>query len=254
MTRIADKHLEMLSEVDLLSKPRSIVALIPARGGSKGIPGKNTRLLAGKPLIVHTIEQALQSNWITETVVSTDDDDIAFISEAAGAKVLRRPADISDDHASSESALIHAIKSLLDQGRTLPDLTVFLQCTSPIRKPSDIDAAVVTLIQKKADSLLSVSPSHRFLWTEWQGWAQSINYDFNRRPRRQDMAPQYVENGSIYVFRTQGFIDIGNRLFGKIALFKMDDESAVEIDYPLDLTIVELILKDRSASMDRWKP
>lgn len=248
MTRCVDNYLEMSSARESLSKLRSIVALIPARGGSKGIPGKNIRLLAGKPLIVHTIEQARQSNWVTETVVSTDDDEIACISEAAGATVVRRPADISGDQASSESALIHAIHSLLHQGRPLPDLTVFLQCTSPVRRPDDIDEAVATLMQRGADSLLSVSPSHRFLWKEEGGEVRSINYDFRNRPRRQDIAPQYVENGSIYVFRTQALLDSGNRLSGKVALYPMDEEAAVDIDSMVDMKLAEMILLERAGA------
>jgi N-acylneuraminate cytidylyltransferase len=236
----------MFENTEIIEKPCSVVAVIPARGGSKGILRKNIRLVAGKPLIVHTIEQAMQSKWVTETVVSTDDDEIASVSEAAGVMVVRRPADISGDRASSESALMHAIESLLQQGRTLPDLTVFLQCTSPVRRPGDIDAAVATLLQKRADSLLSVSPNHQFLWTEEGGEARSINYDFRNRPRRQDMAQQYVENGSIYVFRTEALLDSGNRLSGKVALYLMDEEAALDIDTMLDMRLVELILLERS--------
>jgi N-acylneuraminate cytidylyltransferase len=238
----------MSNSRELITKPRFVIAVIPARGGSKGIPRKNLRLLAGKPLIVHTIEQSRQSIWVTETVVSTDDDEIAHISEAAGATVVRRPADISGDQASSESALIHAIHSLLHQGRPLPDLTVFLQCTSPVRRPDDIDEAVATLMQRGADSLLSVSPSHRFLWKEEGGEVQSINYDFRTRPRRQDIAPQYVENGSIYVFRTQALLDSGNRLSGKVALYPMDEEAAVDIDSMVDMKLAELILLERAGA------
>lgn len=229
-----------------LSKIETVVAVIPARGGSKGIPRKNVRLLAGKPLVVHTIEQAMQSSWVTETVVSTDDDEIASISEAAGATVIRRPSHISCDQASSESALIHAIQSLLFQGQTLPDLTVFLQCTSPLRRWNDIDLAVAKLIQDGADSLLSVSPSHRFLWTNEGGEVRPINYDFRMRPRRQDMTPQYVENGSIYVFNTQALLDSGNRLSGKVTLYSMDKEAAVDIDSILDMKVAEFILLERA--------
>ena len=224
----------------------NIIAVIPARGGSKGIPSKNTLLVAGKPLIVHTIEQSMQSSRVNETLVSTDDDTIALVSEAAGATVIRRPVDISGDHASSESALIHVIRSLTEQGRPLPDLTIFLQCTSPVRLSGDIDAAVSTLLQKGADSLLSVSPSHRFLWAEQEGEIRAINYDFRNRPRRQDMLPQYVENGSIYVFRTQGFLEAGNRLFGRVAIYCMDEEGAVDIDSLLDMKLAELILLKRN--------
>lgn len=240
--------LQMSNSKELSTKPRFVIAVIPARGGSKGIPRKNLRLLAGKPLIVHTIEQSRQSSWVTETVVSTNDDEIACVSESAGATVVRRPADISGDQASSESTLIHAIHSLLHQGRPLPDLTVFLQCTSPVRRPGDIDAAAAMLMQKGADSLLSVSPSHRFLWTEEGDEARSVNYDFRNRPRRQDMAPQYVENSSIYVFRTQALLDSGNRLSGKVALYPMDEEAAVDIDSMVDMKLAELILLERAGA------
>lgn len=224
----------------------NVIALIPARGGSKGIHRKNIRPVAGKPLIVHSIEQALHSSLVTETFVSTDDDEIAAISAAAGATVILRPAYISCDQASSESVLLHAIQALKQMGRPEPDLVVFLQCTSPMRHPGDIDSAVRTLLDKQADSLLSVSPSHRFLWAEEEGAARSLNYDFRNRPRRQDMAPQFVENGSIYVFRTRGLLESGNRLFGNVVLYQMDESAAVDIDSMLDMKLAELILLERA--------
>jgi N-acylneuraminate cytidylyltransferase len=226
-------------------KHQSIVALIPARGGSKGIPGKNIFPLAGKPLIVHTIEQSIFSSKVTSTIVTTDDDAIAAVSRNAGASVIQRPADISGDKATSESALIHAVQTLLAEQRALPDLIVFLQCTSPLRKPEDIDLAIETLRSSGADSLLSVSPSHRFLWSETDGLAHSLNYDFRARPRRQDMTPQYAENGSIYVFKPQNLLESGNRLSGKIALYKMDEEAAVDIDSLLDMKLAEMLLHER---------
>lgn len=227
----------------------NIVAVIPARGGSKGIPRKNIQLVAGKPLIVHTIEQALLSSLVTETIVSTDDVDIAAVSAAAGATIVYRPSDISGDQASSESALVHAIEWLRKMRPSEPDLVVFLQCTSPIRRPGDIDGAVQTLLDKQADSVLSVSPSHRFLWAEEDGIARSINYDYCRRPRRQEMEPQYVENGSIYVFRPQDLFVSGNRLTGKVALYFMEAEAAVDIDSFLDMRLAELIMLERLRSL-----
>jgi N-acylneuraminate cytidylyltransferase len=227
--------------------PQSVIAIIPARGGSKGILGKNIFPLLGKPLISHTIEQALGSSKITSTIVSTDDQAIAEISRNAGASVILRPADISGDTATSESALIHAVQTLQQEQGQLPDLIVFLQCTSPLRKPDDIDRAIETLISTGADSVLSVSPSHRFLWGEKDGVAHSINYDFRARPRRQDMQPQYAENGSIYVFRPQNLLDSGNRLSGKIALYKMDEDGAIDIDSLLDMKLAEMLLRERKA-------
>ena len=225
--------------------PASAIAIIPARGGSKGIPRKNVLPLAGKPLIVHSIDQAKASAHVKAVVVSTDDDEIDGVSERAGAMVVRRPGEISGDTASSESALIHAIGALRAQGLDLPELVVFLQCTSPVRRSGDIDGAIGRLIDEKADSLLSVSPNHHFLWTEAGGQAQAVNYDYRNRPRRQDMAPQYIENGSIYVFRPQGLLDSGNRLSGKVALYKMDEEASIDIDSPLDMELAALILRQR---------
>lgn len=229
-----------------MTQQHQIVAIIPARGGSKGIPGKNIYPLAGKPLIVHSIEQARSSALISLTVVSTDDDAIAEVSRQAGAMVIQRPMDLSGDTASSESALSHAINTLAENHGIKPELVVFLQCTAPLRRDNDIDEAIRTLIETDADSLLSVSPSHRFIWEEADGVARSINYDFRRRPRRQDMRPQYVENGSIYVFRSQGLLSHANRLFGRIALYRMDEDAAVDIDSMVDMRLAEVLMQERA--------
>ena len=148
-----------MSEHELLSN-KKIIAIIPARGGSKGIEKKNIRMFAGKPLIAHTIEQALSSNLIQRTFVSTDDAGITAVSQAHGAEVIRRPAEISGDATSSEIALLHALDYLENSERLAPDYVVFLQCTSPLRKPHDIDSAVQQLIEENADSLLSVTKNH----------------------------------------------------------------------------------------------
>lgn len=223
----------------------NIISIIPARGGSKGIPKKNIFPIAGKPLIVHTIEQSKSSSLVSETFVSTDDKEIALISASAGATVVERPADISGDHASSEAALLNVINQIQFMGKPRPDVIVFLQCTCPIRRSTDIDNAIKALHEKHADSILSVSPSHRFLWTEEDGVARAINYDFMARPRRQEMRAQYVENGSIYVSRIDGLLNTGNRIFGKVALYEMAEESAVDIDTLLDMKLAELILLER---------
>jgi N-acylneuraminate cytidylyltransferase len=225
----------------------NILVIIPARGGSKGILGKNIYPLAGKPLITHTIEQALASSLINlGVVVTTDDPMISNVSRNSGAMVIHRPNEISGDIASSESALIHALHNLPKEIRGSLDLVVFLQCTSPLRRPEDIDGAIRLILKEEADSLLSVSVSHRFLWSEKSGTAKAINYDVLNRPRRQDMVPQYVENGSIYIFRPQNLLDTGNRLSGKIVLYKMDEYAAIDIDSALDMKLAEMILNERS--------
>lgn len=221
-----------------------IPAIIPARGGSKGIPGKNIRLLAGKPLLLHTIEQAQAAKTTDSVYVSTDDEQIASIAASAGAAVIHRPAALAADDSSSESALAHALATWRAEDLD-PDLIVFLQCTSPIRRAEDIDAAVAQFLQNKVDSLLSVVPTHRFLWTRVKDCPRSINYDYRTRQRRQDLAPQYVENGSIYVFKPWVLEKENNRLEGRLDLFVMNEESSLEIDSLLDFELVELVMHTR---------
>ena len=147
-----------------------------------------------------------------------------------------------NDTASSESALIHSLQALEAQNIN-PDLLVFLQCTSPIRTGAEIDQAIAKLKAEEGDSLVSVSPSHRFLWEEVNGVAKSINYDYRHRPRRQDMNPQYVENGSIYVFKPWVLKENKNRLGGKISLYVMSEIAAVEIDSEEDFQMIEFFMR-----------
>ena len=217
------------------------IAIIPARGGSKGVPRKNIRFLAGKPLIAHSIEDAQESTSVDQVYVSTDDTEIASISAEYGAKIIQRPADLANGTASSESALIHSLQALEAQNIN-PDLLVFLQCTSPIRTGAEIDQAIAKLKAEEGDSLVSVSPSHRFLWEEVNGVAKSINYDYRHRPRRQDMNPQYVENGSIDVFKPWVLKENKNRLGGKISLYVMSEIAAVEIDSEEDFQMIEFFM------------
>lgn len=220
------------------------IAIIPARGGSKGLPRKNVRQLGDKPLIAHSILDAKESKLIDKVYVSTDDAEIAEISRNYGAEIIHRPDDLAGDKASSESALIHAV-SQIEKNGIYPELIIFLQCTSPIRTGTDIDNAITKLQKENADSLLSVSPSHRFLWEEVNGVAKSINYDYRHRPRRQDMNPQYVENGSIYIFKPWVLKELNNRLGGKISIFVMSEVASWEIDSTIDFEIAESLLKNQ---------
>lgn len=224
-----------------------VLCIIPARGGSKGIPRKNVRLLAGKPLLSHSIGHALQATSISRTVVSTDDDEIARVARDAGAEVVVRPANISGDTATSESALAHVLQHLADTETYVPDLVVFLQCTSPIRGRGDVDAAFAQLRAEGANSLLSAVRSHAFLWTKTETGAQAVNYDYRQRPRRQDRLAEYRENGSIYIFEAELFRNTHNRLGGKISLYEMNEWSSVDIDTEADFELCEWILeKDRN--------
>jgi N-acylneuraminate cytidylyltransferase len=165
-----------------------ILAIIPARGGSKGIPRKNLRPVAGKPLLAHSIEQARRTALVTRVVVSTDDADIAAVARQYGAEVIDRPAAISGDTASSESALAHVLQHLGDTEGYGPELVVFLQATSPLRRAGDVAGAIEALRREGADSLFSAYLLHGFTWQLDRGKLTSFSYDYHSRPRRQDCA------------------------------------------------------------------
>ena len=221
-------------------KPEQVIAIIPARGGSKGLPGKNLRRLAGQPLIAHTIHQARAASCIERVVVSTDDDAIAALAQASGAQVIRRPAELAGDTATSERALVHVLERLEREERYVPELVVFLQCTSPLRRPQDIDEAVATLRRERADSLFSACRAHPFVWERREGGLRSATYDWRRRPRRQELPEQFVENGSIYVTRAWLLRQSGNRLGGKIAVYEMSPMDSIQVDTEDDWRLLEL--------------
>jgi len=227
-----------------------VLAIIPARGGSQRLPQKNLLPVAGRPLIVHSIAQARRSKLVTRTVVSTDNPAIAEISRHAGAEVLPRPAELSTPTASSESALLHVVDSLERQERYRPDLVVFLQCTSPVRRADDIDNAIRCLQDSGADSVFSAAASKWLLWRSAGPWADSFNYDYRARRREQEMTEEWRENGSIYVFRPELLRTQQNRLGGKIAVYPMDYWSSFQVDSLEDLNLCDWILR-REARRDR---
>jgi N-acylneuraminate cytidylyltransferase len=202
-------------------------------------------LIGGKPLIAYSILDAQEAASVNQIYVSTDDREIATISRIFGAEVIQRPPELATDTATSESALLHALSELEKTG-IVPELVVFLQCTSPLRTGIDIDRAIQQLHYDNADSLLSVSPTHRFLWHQINGVCESINYDYHYRSRRQDANPQYMENGSIYIFKPWVLKEFNNRLGGKISLFIMDEEQSWEIDSLNDFDYVEYLLNKQS--------
>jgi YrbI family 3-deoxy-D-manno-octulosonate 8-phosphate phosphatase len=224
----------------------SVVAIIPARGGSKGIPRKNLIPLSGKPLIVYTIENALNSKYIEIVVVSTDDQEIAQISRKVGADVVMRPAEISGGTASSESAILHTLDTLEKENSFKPELVAFLQCTAPLTLPQDIDGSIEALLEERADTALSVTPFHYFLWGRNENnEVVGINHDKTIRQLRQERTPQYLETGAVYVMRRKGFIHTGHRFFGKTAFYVMPPERCLEIDEPIDIVLAETILRQR---------
>lgn len=219
-----------------------IAAIIPARGGSKGIHKKNIVPFLGSPLIAHTIEQSLESDLVDATYVSTDDDEIAATSREAGASVIERPAEIAGDRSPTEAALLHAVEELRAAG-TEPEIVVLLQCTSPLRRPTDIDDAVALLTEEGYDSALSACEEHAFFWNDSDNGAEPINYDPADRPMRQEMDGWYRENGSIYAVRTDLLEREGCRLGGEIGIHEMPRQLSGEIDTPEDLERLEAIAR-----------
>ncbi|MDK8171988.1 acylneuraminate cytidylyltransferase family protein [Curtobacterium citreum] len=226
----------------------TVVAVVPARAGSKGIPGKNLRPVGGRSLVRRAVEAALRTETIDTVVVSTDGDAIAAEATAAGAMVVRRPAELAGDEATSESALLHALDALAtestDDGRDEhdqhhdPEILVFLQATSPFIDPADLDAAVHRVLDDHADVVFAAAPSHAFLWrTDAQGRAVAVNHDAAVRPRRQDREPEYRETGAFYVLRTRGFREHRHRFFGRVELAVVDPRGALDVDDPADLAL-----------------
>jgi N-acylneuraminate cytidylyltransferase len=217
--------------------------IIPARGGSKGLPGKNIKTLCGKPLLAWAIEAALQSEMVEQVYVTTDDANIARQALRFGAKVIDRPVELSGDTASSESALLHALDELSSRGDLTP-LLVFMQCTSPLTLASDIDQAIRTLVDAEADTCLTVTASHAFLWRQNPVvGACGVNHDKAVRLRRQDCEPEFRENGAVYVMRTDGFRAEKHRFFGKTVISEMPAKRSVEIDDALDFDLVAVLMK-----------
>ena len=213
------------------------LALIPARGGSKGIAHKNLQVVGGIPLVSRCVLAALNSQRITRVVVTTDDAGIEVAAVDAGAQVVRRPADISGDLATSESALLHALNALEQRG-TLESTLVFLQCTSPFTSGHQIDRVLAALDQPELNSSFAVCPWHGFLW---RADGEGINHDpALPRQRRQDLQPAYLETGAIYAMRTAPFRRIGSRFCAPWQPVVLPD-SGPEIDTPDDLALCRSI-------------
>ncbi len=230
---------------------KKAVIIIPARKGSKRIKNKNIINLCSKPLISYTIENALTSKFSDEIFISTDCDDIKKICKNYPVCILDRPKKFAGDLATSESVLIHALDEIKKKkNEDDPEFTIFLQCTSPIRKIGEIDEAFKKIKNFKGDSLISVTESKKFLWKYKKNKFQSINYDFKKRQREQDFEKQFEENGSIYIIKSKLLRKEKNRLCGKIIPFIMNPFSSLQIDEKDDLKLARLIMSDQKVKLN----
>ena len=212
-------------------------AVIPARGGSKGIHRKNLQDVGGVPLIQRTIEAAQESQYIKRVIVSTDDQEIKDLSEHSGAIVLERPNDLATDTASSESAILHVISELL-VSKPLEPIIVFLQCTSPFTTGADIDKVIEALDDITINSAFAACDWHGFLWTK-DGCGLNHNPQ-QQRQRRQDLDDCFLEIGSIYAIRASKFIQHKTRFCHPIVPVPVQHHP-IEIDTPDDLYLSRAI-------------
>ncbi|MFD7535806.1 cytidylyltransferase domain-containing protein [Streptomyces sp. NPDC059819] len=213
------------------STPPKVLAVIPARGGSKGVPGKNLASVAGVPLVVRAVLACRAARLVTDVVVSTDDPAIAAAARSAGADVVVRPAGISGDTASSEAAVLHALDAH-------PDARVVLlvQCTSPFLTREDVEGVAAAVLEDGAETAVTVAPFHGFLWREDElGGGQGMGHDKSFRPRRQDRPQDFLETGAAYAMDAEGFRTHQHRFFGRTALVRTDPARVLEIDEPHDL-------------------
>lgn len=212
-----------------------IVSIILARGGSKGIPNKNIIDICGKPMIYYSIYASQNAN-IDSTYVSTDSKQIAMISEKYGAKIIKRPTDISTDTSSSEEALSHFCKNVNF------DIMIFIQPTSPLLLAEDLIKGINIIKSGQATSVFSVYKEH---WIpRWNLDIKPINWNPQSRPRRQDMPEQYVENGAFYITTREQFLDSGIRYGEKnLDIVEMPLSRSIQVDTLSDLELVNKLLK-----------
>lgn len=217
-----------------------VTAIIPARGGSKGIAYKNVVPVGGHPLIAWSIRQAQQASLVRRVIVTTDCDEIAEVAHDECAEVFWRSCETATDTATTESAILEVLEHQEE-----PDpLTLLLQATSPIRQPTDIDRAITALELAEADSLFAARRVEGYCWRQTLDAGLVLLHD-NRVPRQLRADTVWEENGSLYVFRTQLFLEQRTRLCGRTICFPMDPLDSYQIDEPEDIARIESLLPMR---------
>lgn len=225
---------------------KKILAIIPAREGSKGLPDKNIIDLAGKPLIAWTIEASLGSKYITKTIVSSDSDAILEIAKQYGGDTLKRPSELATDTASSEVVVKHVLESI----DTKYDYIVLLQPTSPLRNKIDIDSAFEKLFASDATALISVCEFDNKILKAFNenanGYLEGISNNQYPFMRRQDLPKTYMSNGAIYIIKVDEFIKRDSFFTDKTVSFTMDEIKSLDIDTREDLKKVEKYIDENT--------
>ncbi|MFM9589036.1 cytidylyltransferase domain-containing protein [Streptomyces scabiei] len=241
-------------EADRAATARRVLAVIPARGGSKGVPAKNLAPVGGVPLVTRAVRECLAARLVTHVVVSTDDHAIAAAARESGAEVVLRPAAIAGDTATSEAAVLHALDAHEALHGATVDVVLLVQCTSPFILREDVDGVARALVEHGADTALTVAPFHGFVWRDtadepadapYEGAAEplagtpagghGVNHDKSFRPRRQDRPQDLLETGAAYAMDAAGLRKYQHRFFGRTELVRTDPARVLEIDDPHDL-------------------
>ncbi|MFF9348202.1 cytidylyltransferase domain-containing protein [Streptomyces sp. NPDC014734] len=224
----------------------TVLAVIPARGGSKGVPAKNLAQVGGVPLIARAVRACLASREVTDVVVTTDDEAIADAARAAGdtfgaperLHLVRRPAAIAGDSSSSEDAVLHALDAYEATHDRKADVVLLVQCTSPFVAREDIDGVAAAVARDGADTAVTVAPFHGFLWRDGSAIEEDnygVNHDKSVRQMRQDRPEDLLETGTAYAMDVDGFRTHRHRFFGSTALVRTDPARVLEVDDPHDL-------------------
>ncbi len=215
------------------------VAVIPARGGSQRLPGKNLAEVGGVTLVGRTIRHALQAEQVSLVIVSTDDEAISREASSHGAHVMNRPPELAGPTVSTERVIDDVFRQLAEDD-LVPDYCVLLQCTSPFRSCSDIDSALSMLTTDGFDSIVGVVEDYGLFWTlDKNESIQPVNYEPSARKREQDRPPLLRENGSLYTFRTEAYFEQRVRCCGRIGAHLMHPASGVQIDRMEDLALAQ---------------
>lgn len=224
-----------------------ILAIIPARGGSKGIPRKNIVLLKGRPLIDWTIKASLKSKYIDKTIVSSDDEEILTVAKKSGAFPIKRPKPMASCTALPEKLIFHALAYLKKNNEYIPDILIYLQPTSPLRNDKDINKAIELFFSSRADGVISVClEDKKYLksfFINKSGYLKGIINDYYSFKNRQSLPDIFMPNGAIYIIKRKIFLKTKRLISKKTLPFLMDQTKSIDIDNMEDLKKVEKIIK-----------
>ena len=227
-----------------MKKKKNFVAIIPARGGSKELKGKNIKKLLGHPLIAYSIIAAQRSKYISQVYVSTDNKEIAVNAKKYGAKIIDRPINLATSTALSDQAVLHAIKSIENQIKF--DHVLYLQATCPLREEKDVDKAIELYLKKKADCLFTSVELHSHMWKFKKDLVEPYHNSFKFIGNRSKSKINVIDNGSFYITNKKLFKKFNRRLAGKkICSYRMKKWSIFDIDSKSDFEIVEWLLSSK---------